>query len=144
MNVGFFIDNLNGDQENLDIYKLLDEGVETHKLTDAALFYNNIDHNPHQGKFGQFNSTDIWFFTGKLIATTLRNLGIAHNAVNKFDLFYLFDEKDKDPLSLLGFAGSIPVIAKTKEDGKRYYRLTGIEPKTLEEFTCTELLKAVS
>ena len=77
----------------------------------------------HQGKFGQFNSTDIWFFTGKLIATTLRNLGIAHNAVNKFDLFYLFDEKDKDPLSLLGFAGSIPVIAKTKEDGKRYYRL---------------------
>ena len=125
MNIGFYIDSLKGEQETVDLYQSLNRLTENDEVSDVSLFYNAADFNPEQPKFGLFNSTDIWCFTGALIATTLANASIASNVINKFDLYYLYNKNDKDIFQLISLPKTIPILAKTEEDAKYIFRVSG-------------------
>ena len=69
MNLGFYVDSPS--QSGADqIYKSMNRWLEEGQIDNGNLFYNDIGFNETQPKFGVFNSTDIWQFTGNLIITS--------------------------------------------------------------------------
>ena len=84
MNIGFYVDSVAATPQNGIIFEVLNEAVENNDVTDASLFYNDIDYNPIKPQFGMFNSTDLWSFTGLLIATSLDNVIKSARVFNKF------------------------------------------------------------
>ena len=82
-----------------------------------------------------FNGTDIWHFTGNLIATSISNVHKALKSVNKFKLSYLYDPAEKNLIGLLELVGRVNIIARNEEEGKEFYRLTGEKPKVLSSFS---------
>jgi len=143
MNLGFYVDSMDGSKRNVEIYNALNEAVDNKEVSDACMFFNNVDHNPVHVRFGAFNGTDIWHFTGKLIATSLSNVGKALASINKFELSYLYDPEDKNVLGLLQLVGKVNVIAKNEEEGKEFYRLTGHKPKVLNSFSVKNILQVL-
>lgn len=125
MNIGFYIDTLKGEPETVNLYQSLNRLTETDEVSDVSLFYNAADFNPEQPKFGLFNSTDIWCFTGSLIATSLANVMMASNVINKFNLYYLYNNNDKDVFQLISLPKTVPILAKTKEDAEYIFRVSG-------------------
>ena len=125
MNIGFYIDSLKGEQETVDLYQSLNRLTENDEVSDVSLFYNAADFNPEQPKFGLFNSTEIWCFTGALIATTLANASVANNVINKFKLYYLYNKADKDIFQLISLPKTVPILAKTEEDAQYIFRVSG-------------------
>ena len=128
--IGFYIENANSEQKNLEIYKCLNNLSESKLLKDANLFFNNIDFMSIPPKFGMFDAHSLWNFTGILVCASLNNLLKAHNCVNKFKFCYLYDGSDKDLAGIL-FSSSFKVVTTTEEDQKEYYRLTGKKPVLL-------------
>ena len=125
MNIGFYVNTLKGEPETIDLYQSLNRLTENDEVSDVSLFYNAADFNPEQPKFGLFNSTDIWCFTGALIATSLSNAITANNVINKFKLYYLYDKNDKDVFQLISLPKTVPILAKTEEDAKYIFRVSG-------------------
>ncbi len=127
MKIGFYIDSIAGTESTIDLFNQLNKAVEDHIVEDACVFYNKIDFNPVVPKFGVFNATDLWNFTGILIATTLQNVVMARNVVNKFSLSYLYDQ-DKDFVGLLHLPEGVPILVKNEADEQFIYRTTGKMP----------------
>jgi len=126
MNIGFYIENTNSDPRNLEIYNFLNKMVENDKVTDACLFFNNLDYVPVTTNFGIFDGSEIWSFTGLLIVTSLNNLDKANKATNKFETVYWYDKSQKNLTGLLNSVNlNVRVITTTQEDQQEYYRLTG-------------------
>lgn len=125
MNIGFYVDSLEGTPETIELYKSLNKLVENKTVDDVSLFYNKVNFNPEQPKFGVFNSTETWCFTGTLIVTTIENVKKVQSVVNKAKVVYLYDKKDRNVFDLISLSGDIPVIAKTKEDAEYIYRVSG-------------------
>jgi len=141
--IAFYIENQNSQPDNTLVYQALNQAVEEGYVTDANLFYNNIDYNPTHCKFGIFNSSDIWHYTGNLVTTSLENLVTAASSVNKFKLCYLFDSKQNN--NLLSLLGSIkyPTIATDEDSSKEYYRLTGNKPVLIEDLNVKKILEVL-
>jgi len=125
MNIGFYVDSLEGTPETIELYKSLNKLVENKTVDDVSLFYNKVNFNPEQPKFGVFNSTETWCFTGTLIVTTIENVKKVQSVVNKAKVVYLYDKRDRNVFDLISLSGDIPVIAKTKEDAEYIYRVSG-------------------
>ena len=142
MNIGFYINTPGDTEKNREIFEALNEAVENKEATDASIFYNDIDYNPIKPKFGMFNATEIWSFTGVLVATSLENTIRAHQIVNKFKLFYLHESQEKNLLMLLDVANRVPMIVRNKEDSKEVYRLTGKKPKIISKLSIKKILEA--
>lgn len=130
MKISFYINKTDSSPSSLAIYNGLNKLVDSGKVTDANLFFNDIDFMPVQPKFGMFDGSNIWHYTGTLVATTLKNLNLANLAVNKFKLVYMYDKSQVDGKQLYNLLQSvgIPVITLTKENQDEYYRLTGVRP----------------
>lgn len=144
MRIGFYIDSLLGDDPTLHLFNRLNEAVHNGTVEDATVFYNKVDFNPIQPKFGVFNATDIWHFTGTLIATTVANVLSANNMINKFKLCYLFDS-DRDFVGLLKLPASVPILVKNESDGAYIYRTTGRTPIRLpEDLEVSKIIQALS
>jgi hypothetical protein len=125
MNIGFYVDSLEGTPETIELYKSLNKLVENKTVDDVSLFYNKVNFNPEQPKFGVFNSTETWCFTGTLIVTRIENVKKVQSVVNKAKVVYLYDKRDRNVFDLISLSGDIPVIAKTKEDAEYIYRVSG-------------------
>ena len=133
MKIAFYVDSTNSQPRNMEIYKTLNTLVEEGKVSDACLFFNNIDYVPVQTKFGMFNSHDMWHYTGNLITTSVENTMRAANTVNKFNIYYLYDKSQKDLAGLMNSLNlNVKVLTTTQEDQQEYYRLTGEKPHLLE------------
>jgi len=132
MRLGFYIDSLAGTESTVKLFQQLNKAVEDGILEDCCVFYNKIEFNPVTPKFGVFNATDLWGFTGTLIATTLTNVVMAKNVVNKFSLSYLYDQ-DKDFVGLLHLPEGVPVLTKNAADAQFIYRTTGKLPIQIPE-----------
>lgn len=144
MNIGFYVENINSSERNVEIYNALNEAVDNKEVTDACVFFNNVDHNPIHTRFGVFNGTDIWHFTGQLVATSISNVRKALASVNKFKLSYLYDPTEKNVLGLLDIVGKVNVIARNEEEGKEFYRLTGYKPKVLSSLSVKNIKQVLS
>lgn len=137
MNLGFYVDTNAGTPENKRIYEMLNDGVESSKLTDASVFFNTVGFNPVDTKFGMFDATELWSFTGVLVCTTVENAVKANNVVNRFRLHYLFTTSDKSERNLFTLVSlarnkDVAVLVSNVSDQKEFYRLTGVKPKIVE------------
>lgn len=125
MNLAFYVDSIFGDENTLNLFGQLNRLVEEKLVDDACVFYNKVNQNPIIPKFGLFNATDIWNYTGVLVATTPNNVLYAHSIINKFKLYYLLQERDFVGLIKLP---NVPILVKNKQDEEYIYRVTGKHP----------------
>lgn len=142
MNIAFYVDNLGQSEQNEQIFNAMNEAVENDLVSDASLFYNSVNFNPYSSKFGIFNSTDIWNYTGLLIATTINNAIFASKIPNKFKLVYLY-KKDPNVLGLIEVRNTCQVLAADKDDYNEIYRLTGKKGVKLKEFKINKIIEAI-
>jgi hypothetical protein len=143
MNIGFYVNSTGATEQNGEIFNALNEALENKEVKDASVFYNDIDYIAITPKFGMFNSTDIWSFTGTLVATTSENVIRASQIVNKFKLLYLYDGQEKNLMMLIETANKAPIIVRNKKDSSEIYRLTGKKPTLLPELSIKNLLEAI-
>lgn len=150
-NIGFYIDTVNSANRNIDIFNTLNrtlrrKGKRDGALSDASLFYNDVDFNPVVPIFGMFNAADLWGFTGTLFTTSLDNAFRAHKIVNKFKLFHIYNRwDDKDIFKVLNVANTIDVITEDEEDSKEFYRITGKRPvHQFDKIDALELLETLT
>lgn len=138
MKLGFYLETNGGTPQNTEIYNFLNREIENGNLRDAAVFFNSVNFNPITTKFGMFDATELWHFTGKLVTTSVLNTVRAKNVVNKFDMAYIFNSQDKNEqtiFELVRIGKTMPVIVTNELERKEFYRLTGIEPKLLDGFS---------
>lgn len=140
MNIGFYIHTTADTPLNKEIYELLNNAIDNNEVEDASLFYNEVDFNPNKKKFGSFNSTDLWSFSGTLITTSLNNLILATKVINDIKLSYLYSD-EKNLMLLIGATQDVPVITRSEEEQKEVYRLTGNKPHLVKTFNASEILK---
>jgi hypothetical protein len=144
MNVAFFVTQLNQDQRNLDVYNALNEEIESGAIDNGSIFYKEPGHIPMEPRFSMFNSTDIWHYTGTLIATSMETFLDAAKAINKFTLAYLFSKDDSySTFSLIGISKQTKILTSNEEDHREVYRLTGVKPILLENLKPSTIEKAL-
>ena len=147
MNLGFYIHSTTNNELNSQIFSLLNEAIEDDLVDDASLFYNEVDFNPNIKKFGTFNSTEMWSFSGTLVVTSLKLLSLASKVVNKIKLVYLHNKENFEYgdvttiMDLINLNPNIKVVAKDEHDAKEYTRLTGKEIGVIKEFNAKEILE---
>ena len=143
MNLGFYVHSTGGNDLNADIFGLLNDAVENNEVSDASVFYNEVDYNPVEKKFGTFNSTELWSFSGTLLVTTLTNLAIASRVVNDIKIAYLFDKtaKDNNLISLIQVSQSYPFIVRSEQEKEEIHRITGKMPHVIEKLNVEEILE---
>lgn len=122
--IAFYVDSLAESELNTKIFNCLNQATNNPNIDDVSLFYNNINFNSNVAKFGIFNSTDLWNYTGLLIATTVDNVNFAKKIANKFKLVYLFT-KQKFNIQLMDIIKDVEVVVSSEEDQKEFFRLTG-------------------
>ena len=128
MNIAFYVDSVAENDQTKKIYECLNTAIKEEKVSDASLFFNTPAYNLDQSRFGMFNSTELWAFTGLLVNTTIRGAIYSLNITNKFKPTYLFN-KDRDVMGLIYLSSKMPILATSKEDEQEVYRLTGKRPK---------------
>jgi len=144
MNVAFFFTQTGQDEKSIEIYNGLNEEIESGKIDNGSIFYKEPGHIPVEPLFSMFNSTDIWFYTGTLIATSMETFLDAAKAINKYTLAYLFDKKNEhNAFNLIGIANQSKILTSNEEDHKEVYRLTGIKPMLLENLKPSTIEKAL-
>lgn len=142
MNLGFFIQSCAGTPQNTRIYKFLNEAMETNALRDATVFFNDIGFNPVTPKFGMFDGADLWNFKGNLICSSIENLRKAVSTVNAIKIAYLFSSSDsvqKYIFDFINIAKSYKVITTNLVDQNTFYRLTGVKPILIENWSIPQL-----
>ena len=145
MDVAFFIDQINEDPKTMEIFNGLNEEIENGKIQNGSVFYKEVGPNPIHPKFSLFNSTDIWNYTGTLVATTMDTFVDAFKAINKYKLVYLFSKDNKhDVFGLISVSKQFEILTGTEEDQKEAYRLTGKKPKLLPDIKPSTIQKAIS
>lgn len=134
MNVGIYVNSLS-DQNLESASKFINEAIRDKYVSDASIFFDNVDYNPYSISCGMFNSADIWNFHGILITTSLDTLSSASNIVNNIDLYYYhgYDTKSINLLDLIYKTKNIKVICNTEEEGNEFYRKTGKKPLFISE-----------
>ena len=144
MNLGFYIDSIGESEINNKVYDVLEDGINSNKLEDASVFYNNISFNPRtNAKFGIFNSTDIWSFTGTLVCEGLTNTAVALNVVNKFTPVYLYKKEKINLLLFMDIANQTQAITTTEEDAQEFYRLAGKRSNLFKDLSVENITKVL-
>ena len=141
MNLGFYVHNTANTPFNQKVYTVLNEALDNGIVSDASLFYDEVDFNPSDKKFGTFNSTDLWSFHGLLVVTHLDGLQMANSVVNDIDILYVYTEGDKNLMSLISSTKDAQVITLNEEDRTNFKRLTGRDSILLEQFSAEEIMK---
>lgn len=143
MNVAFYVDNI-ADDNNGPIFDCMNHMVENNEVRDATLFYNDIGPEPKKPSFGVFNATEIWYFTGHVIATTIENWVALKNAVNKFKTKYLYKPKDGNIATLIMLANMSEIIVNSEEEQKEVYRLTGVKAPIVDNLNPKKLIEVLN
>jgi hypothetical protein len=139
MNLGFYIDSQS--QAGADnIYKKLNDWVTSNQIDNGSVFYNDIGFNPITPKFGLFNSTDVWQFTGNLIVTSYVAAASIGSVVNKFKPTFLYTKQDqKNIMQIIDIFNKIPFLVMNEEDFKFVKRITGKEPKLINSLDLDQI-----
>jgi len=144
MNLAFYINQINQQEKTVELFNGMNSDIENGAIDNGSVFYKEIGQNPIEPKFGMFNSTDIWYYTGILITTSMETFIDALKAVNKYTLAHLFYSDEKhDVFSLIGMSKSVKILTTTEQDQKEVYRLTGVKPVLLENVNPSTIQKAL-
>lgn len=144
MNVAFYINQINQEEKTVELFNRMNEDLENESISNGSVFYKEIGPSSIEPKFAMFNSTDIWHFTGTLIATSMDTFLDAIKAVNKYTLAYLFyGDVKHDVASLIGMSKATKILTTNKKDQKEVYRLTGVKPILLDSVNPSIIHKAL-
>lgn len=125
MSIAFYTQELNNSESNLKIYECLNDAVIYNKVNDASLFINNINFMDKPTKFGVFNSTELWNYTGWLITTNINNAFFVKNVVNKFKHIFCADSKETNLMGLIEIINTTPSFTSNEDQQKEIKRVTG-------------------
>jgi hypothetical protein len=130
MNLGIYIKSLQDIKQLEYISQSINVGIEKKEIKDASIFYDDIAFNPFNINCGMFNSTDLWNFKGKLVATSLSCVANTINIVNDIDLYYYYGWEEKPKLLDLLYIlqQNVKVICTDEHSGSYIYRVTGKIP----------------
>tara|TARA_R100000742_G_C4273704_1_gene93360 strand:- start:820 stop:1257 length:438 start_codon:yes stop_codon:yes gene_type:complete len=144
MNIAYYINQINQEEKTTELFNKMNEDLENGAIDNGSVFYKEVGPSAVQPKFGMFNSTEIWHFTGTLIATTMETFLDAIKAINKYSLAYLFyGDVKHDVFALIGISKSTKILTTTEDDQKEVYRLTGKKPILLEDASPSKIQKAL-
>ena len=144
MNIAYYINQINEEEKTTELFNKMNEDLENGAIDNGSVFYKEIGPSLIQPKFGMFNSTEIWHFTGTLIATSMETFLDAVKAVNKYSLAYLFyGDVGRDVFALIGISKNTKILTTTEDDQKEVYRLTGKKPILLEDVSPSKIQKAL-
>ena len=143
MNLGFYVESCGGTPQNTEIYNFLNGAITRSEIHDAAVFFNSINFNPISCKFGMFDSTEIWHFTGDLVCTSIDNLKRSLRVANDIKLAYLFSSDQKNEQSLFDLVNiglNCRVITTNEEDSKEFFRITGTQPTLIDSWSVNKFM----
>jgi len=125
-NLAFYVPSLTETEVSKKIFQCLNKGLEAGSLNDASLFFDDVDKNTQESKFGMFNSTELWNFVGYLVVCGYNCYNTASKVVNKFKLGFLYcGEEFKLPI--MKISQKCKVFCLNEEDAKKFYRLTNTQ-----------------
>lgn len=139
MNIGYYTSTLGTTDINMKIFSFLNSAIENNEIENGSVFYEDIAFNPMPTRFGVFNSTDIWYFTGTLLVSGFIQADSIKKVVNKFEPLYVYDGNEKNLLKLIDTISNMDVIVTSKEDFEYVNRVCGQEPFLVEEFTTDKI-----
>ena len=135
MNLGFYIDSPS-ESNAVELYQTMNRWVENNDISNGSVFYNDIGHNPILPKFGVFNSTDIWQFTGNLIVTSYSAASSIGNVINKFKPMFLFTKQQQtNIMQIIHIFNTLPFAVSNQEDFDYIKRIVGKEPKMIDSLS---------
>lgn len=147
MNLGIYFSSLRDCPPVQSAISALNAGLEKGSLDDASLFYDSVGSNRASMKFGCFNSTDLWNFTGTLITTDMESTKSALSIVNKFDVYFYHGwESGSNVFALIDLLNnpSVRTICRSGDAARELNRVTGKKPIGLvENFSLSEILQQV-
>lgn len=124
MNLGIYLPVLQ--KEILEmILSEIKRGLDSGKLNDASIFYDDAGPIPNVNVCGMFNSVDLWRFTGSLVTFNAGSMARANAATNKFKTIYCHGLVQYELLDLLSTLKTRHCIAITKEAEADFVRVTG-------------------
>lgn len=132
MSFAFYIQELNGNETNKKIYECLNDAITNKKTDDVSLFVNNVNFCNFETKFGVFNSTELWNYTGLLITNTVNNAIFANKVVNKFKHVFYAEDIEKNIMGLIAAVNALPCFVSSESRQKEIKRLTGKTLPVLE------------
>ena len=125
-NLAFYVPIISKNIVNDKIFACLNKGLESAVLTDASLFFDDVDKNNTPAKFGCFNSTELWNFTGILVASTAKCFLTAEKVVNNFKMLYLYTGEEFS-LDLVKISNVCKVICFDEASVKKFKRILNKE-----------------
>ena len=139
MNLGFYVDSPS--QNGVDkIYEAMNSWIDKGEIENGNLFYNDIGFSSIQPKFGLFNSTDIWQFTGNLIITSYNAASSIGNVINKFKAVFLYTkQQEKNIMQIIHIFNTLPFLVTNQEDYDYIKRVTGKEPTMMESMDLNKI-----
>jgi hypothetical protein len=140
MNIAFYVESIQGKEGNSEIFDMLNDSLESKEISNGSVFYDNIEYNPVEPKFGMFNATDLWFFTGSLITTSWETYLSTKNVINKFTHQFLFTKNSKVNVFCLNeIADNVRIITTNKEDSDYVKRVTGKPSAMIDQLNIKSL-----
>lgn len=143
MNLGFYLPTNGGTPRNKIIYDFLNGAVEEKRVKDACVFFDSVNFNAYDVKFGMFDSADLWNFTGYLVTGSVDNTLKASAIANNFRIAYLFtatDKQERNLFQIINISREFPVMTMNETDTREFYRITGIKPTQVDELSLEKVL----
>lgn len=137
MHIGFYIPSLGASEFNIKLFNKLNDIVDSNTFDDVCVFYDDLNHNPINPKFGVFNSAELWSFTGVLFISSFNMIPQVENTVNKFKTVVIYDGT-RDLFNILQNINSYEVVTQSQEDYDYLRRVTGKETHLMDDFNITE------
>lgn len=131
-NLAFYVPMTSKNIVNDKIFTCLNKGLESGVLADASLFFDDVDKNNTPAKFGQFNSTELWNFTGVLVVSTPKCFLTAEKVVNKFKILYLYTGEGFN-LDLVKISNKCKVICFDQASAEKFRRILNKEAIIISE-----------
>jgi hypothetical protein len=125
MNLAFYVNELNNNDMNVKIYECLNEAIEKDVVKDASLFINNVNFMDKPIKFGVFNATELWNYSGLLVVSDVSNAYFTNRVVNNFKPIFMFDGNKNNLLALIDMLNLLDSFVTTEEHQKEIFRITG-------------------
>lgn len=129
MNLGIYIPNL-GDELFEQSVAEISRGLQNGLIKDASIFYDNVAPVKVTVPCGMFNATDLWNFSGDIVALSVDAAIMACKIVNNNNIFFGYGWGQKNTFAILNlvYKHGVKTICKNENLAKDFYRLTAKKP----------------
>lgn len=125
MNLGIYVPNL-GDELFEQSVNEISRGLKSGLINDASIFYDNVAPIKVPAPCGLFNVTDLWNFSGSLVALSVDSAIMTCKIVNNNQVFFGYGWGQKNAFAILNlvYKHGVKTICKNEDLEKDFYRLT--------------------